>query len=119
MSRGPARHCIFILAGITCLLPLNKLGGVKKHSVPKTWEDRAIASIEVPLAAAASSPTHISSDYYYRMPVRPIYKSYPIYHPAKEPAGYIGQLQRQEPKAVPSLKTQERGGLDKGWRTGI
>jgi hypothetical protein len=43
---------------------------------------------------------HLSSDYYYRIPVRPIYKTYPIYYPEKEPAGYIDWLKKQEPEIV-------------------
>ena len=40
--------------------------------IPKTWDDEAVASLEVPLAEANASPVHIPADYYYRMPVRPI-----------------------------------------------
>jgi hypothetical protein len=32
------------------------------------------------------------------MRVRPIYKSYAIYHPSKEPAGYLDWLREQEPQ---------------------
>jgi hypothetical protein len=54
-------------------------------------------TLEVPLANPAASPMHVSSDYYYRIPVRPIYKQYPVYAPGKEPAGYWEWLQKQEP----------------------
>src|SRR5687767_4425563 len=66
--------------------------------VPRTWDDAAVASLEVPLANPACSPVHVSSDNYYRLPVRPVYKSYPIYAPGKEPSGYIEWLQQQEPE---------------------
>jgi hypothetical protein len=46
------------------------------------------------------SPKHISSDYYYRVPVRPIYKSYPVYHPDKEPSGYLNSLKSKQPEVV-------------------
>src|SRR5262249_46472942 len=36
----------------------------------------------------------------YRMPVRPIYKSYPIYAPGKEPRGYFERLKQLEPEIV-------------------
>jgi len=77
--------------------------------IPKVWDDDALASMELPLAAPSRSPKHVSSTYYYRIPVRPIYKSYPIYAPKKEPRGYFERLQRQEPEIVfdPSkLKTE-------------
>src|SRR5215470_6242257 len=66
--------------------------------VPRTWDDEEVASLEVPLANPRYSPVHVSSDYYYRMPVRPIYKSYPIYAPGKEPLGYMDWLKQQEPE---------------------
>ena len=39
----------------------------------------------------------MSSVDYYRIPVRPIYKSYPKYHPDREPRGYRETLRQQEP----------------------
>jgi hypothetical protein len=67
-------------------------------AIPKVWEDEAIESLEVPLAHAAASPVHISADYYYRIPVRPLYKTYPVYHPGKEPAGYFDTLKTMAPE---------------------
>jgi hypothetical protein len=82
-------------------------------SVPRVWDDQAIATVEVPLANPVGSPKHISSDYYYKIPVRPIYKSYPVYAPGHDPAGYMDWLMSQEPEVVwddaghkPALKTE-------------
>ena len=77
--------------------------------IPRTWNDEAVASTELPLASTGVPPEHVSSDYYYRMPVRPIYKSYPIYAPDREPAGYFDQLKQREPEIVfdpATLKTE-------------
>src|SRR5262249_1555549 len=56
----------------------------------------------------------ISADYYYRIPVAPIYKSYPVYDPDHEPQGYIDWLKQQEPEILwddsghaPPLKTDQ------------
>ncbi len=68
--------------------------------VPQTWDPDAIASVEIPLADARNSPTHISRDYYYRIPVRRVYKSYPVYAPGREPKGYWEWLRQQEPEVV-------------------
>ena len=65
--------------------------------IPKTWDDEEIARHEVPLADPTGSPKHVSSDYYYRIPVRPIYKGYPVYAPGHEPPGYFDWLRQQEP----------------------
>jgi hypothetical protein len=59
-------------------------------------DDQAMATLEVPLADPIGSPKHVSADYYYRIPVRPIYKQYPIssiqfMRPAmSHPATWIG-----------------------------
>lgn len=66
-------------------------------TIPKTWDDAAMATLEIPLAHPVDSPKHVSADYYYKIPVRPIYKEYPIYAPGHEPPGYMEWLKRQEP----------------------
>ena len=66
-------------------------------AIPRAWDDDKLASLEVPLANPLGSPKHISADYYYRIPVRPIYKGYPVYGPNHEPSGYMDWLQKQEP----------------------
>lgn len=82
-------------------------------SVPRVWDDQAIATVELPLANPVGSPKHISSDYYYKIPVRPIYKSFPVYAPGHEPSGYMEWLKQQDPQVVwddalhwPPLKTK-------------
>ena len=78
--------------------------------LPKVWDDREMADLELPLADPAASPKHVSAEYYYRIPVRPIYKSYPAYIPGKEPAGYQEWLKQQEPEVevfdTAKLKTE-------------
>jgi hypothetical protein len=81
--------------------------------VPKMWDDVAMSTLEVPTADPVAAPTHVPASYYYRIPVRPIYKRYPIYAPGREPAGYMEWLKKQEPvvlwdsgKRRPVLKTQ-------------
>lgn len=68
--------------------------------VPRTWDDSMIASSQLPLAEPGATPVQISGDYYYRIPVRPIYKSYRIYAPGKEPPGYLEWLEQQEPQVI-------------------
>jgi len=41
--------------------------------IPRTWDDAAIATLEVPLANPIGSPRHVTADYYYKIPVQPIY----------------------------------------------
>ncbi len=75
--------------------------------IPKTWDDQALSSVELPLASTGIPPDHIPSDYYDRMRV---HKSYPIYAPGKEPPGYFEKLRELEPQIVfdhAKLKTEE------------
>jgi hypothetical protein len=58
---------------------------VWQPEIPRVWVDQDMAELEVPLADAAMSPTHISADYYYQIPVLPIRKTYPVYAPAGSP----------------------------------
>jgi hypothetical protein len=82
--------------------------------IPKTWNDEAIATLEIPLADPKSSPRHVPAEYYYQIPVRPIYKSYIVYAAGHEPPGYMEWLKQQEPEIIwddkghrPQLKTEE------------
>jgi hypothetical protein len=112
---GAIALCVFALVAATAHVDRAQ---AQRHdgaalSVPKTWDDAAMATPEVPLANAIGSPQHVSADYYYPIPVRPIYRSYPIYAPGHEPPGYVNWLKRQEPVIVlgdkdhrPPLETQ-------------
>ena len=83
---------------------------VFQPSIPRTWKDADVATLEVPLANPQYSPIHISEQQYYRIPERVIYKSYPVYRPGREPAGYAEWLKQQEPQVVfdaAKLKSRE------------
>ena len=47
---------------------------VEGTAVPKMWDDEAMRTLEVPLANPIGSPKHAPADYYYRIPVRVVYK---------------------------------------------
>ncbi len=68
--------------------------------IPKTWDEAALARLEVPLPNPEFSPKAVPADYYYRIPVRPIYRGYPVYAPGKEPRGYFEALQQREPELI-------------------
>ena len=102
----------FILVAVTASIGGQVARDPKTWSsvVPRTWDDQEMESLELPLAQPAASPRHISSDYYYQMPVRPIYKSYPVYRPDRQPAGYADFLEAQQPEIIfdsSRLRTEE------------
>ena len=68
--------------------------------IPRVWDDAEMAQLQLPLIDSTASPKQVSSDYYYRIPVRTIYKNYPVYAPGKEPAGYLEWLKQQEPESA-------------------
>ena len=79
-------------------------------SIPKAWDDKETTSFELPLAQADRSPRYPSAKEYYDMPVRPVYRTYPMYAPDKEPPGYWESLQQKEPEILfdpAKLKTKE------------
>lgn len=71
-----------------------------EYAIPKAWDPAALATLEVPLAEPSASPVPVSPDFYYAIPVRPIYKSYTVYAPGHEPPGYIDWLKQQEPEVI-------------------
>jgi len=69
-----------------------------RPEIPKTWDPVALTTLEVPNADPSRSPVAVPVEYYGRVPVRPVYRTYPVYAPGREPAGYLAWLQKQEPQ---------------------
>jgi hypothetical protein len=69
-------------------------------SIPEFWSEELLHDYELPLATPERTPKHVSRDYYYALPERVLYKSYPIYHPSREPAGYLDSLRSLDPQRV-------------------
>jgi hypothetical protein len=61
-------HFRLLLIALAATLPavhygLARQAGSDVPSVPRTWDDAAIATLEVPLADPIGSPKHITADY--------------------------------------------------------
>ncbi len=67
-------------------------------NVPKVWDEGALRDLELPRVGLGQPAGHVSADYYYRMPVDGIPKTYPVYAPDREPPGYLAWLMAQEPQ---------------------
>jgi len=52
------------------------------------------------MLAAAVIPQTMDDPAYYQLPTRVIYKSYPVYHPDRQPKGYMEWLKLQEPEIL-------------------
>ncbi len=68
--------------------------------IPRIWTDEAMHNWELPNANPEYSAQPVSEAYYYSLPERVIYKSYPVYHPDYEPEGYWEWLHEQEAEIV-------------------
>jgi len=68
--------------------------------VPKAWNDRELAEWVTPLASLGARPGSLSEAEFDKIPVQTLYRSYPAYHPDREPAGYWEWLQNQSPKPL-------------------
>jgi hypothetical protein len=72
---------------------------VWKPDVPKVWDETALREWVTPLAGLNARPSHISQLEYYRLPVEDL-RTYPVYYPGREPAGYWDMLQRVGPRPL-------------------
>lgn len=69
-------------------------------NIPRAWDDKAVEGLEVPLAQRDRSPRYMGAEEYYKLKVRPIYRSYARYVKGREPAGYREWLKQQDPKII-------------------
>src|SRR5262245_22724373 len=67
--------------------------------VPKTWDESALADWATPIAGLNVRPTEISGREYYALLVDNL-RTYPVYFPGREPAGYWEMLQHAGPKPL-------------------
>src|SRR5687768_14327251 len=55
---------------------------------PKIWDDKALADWALPLAGVKATPHFYSEAEYYAAPAADL-RTYPVYHPDREPSGYM------------------------------
>jgi hypothetical protein len=81
-----------------------------RPEIPRIWDEKALQEMEVPVVVPKYSPKPVLAGYYYTIPVRRVYKSYPIDAPGRVPAGYLEKLKNLEPEIAfdaSRLKTKE------------
>jgi cytochrome c553 len=82
------------------LLSAFAAGQTFRPNIPRAWDDGEVEAFQVPLAQRDRSPRFLNSREYYGLKVRPIYRTYPVYAPGREPAGYMEGLKQKEPEIV-------------------
>lgn len=87
-----------------------------RPAIPKVWDERELETMTLPAAVPGGRILYLTSGDYYRDRVLPIYRSYPVYAPGREPAGYLASLQQQKPQVVfdPDTLSTEADWIDAG-----
>jgi hypothetical protein len=67
--------------------------------VPKTWDEKALHDWATPVVGLNLRPGHFSEAEYYAAPADNL-RTYPVYFPGREPAGYWDMLQTVGPKPL-------------------
>jgi hypothetical protein len=67
--------------------------------IPRTWDETALAEWATPVAGLNVRPGHMSAAAYYAMPAENL-RSYPVYMPGREPAGYWDRIQAAGPQPI-------------------
>jgi len=79
-----------LLAGVPLALSVN---------APRTWDEAALRDWATPVAGLNVRPGHFSQEEYDRAPIDNL-RTYPVYYPGREPAGYWEMLQTVGPKPL-------------------
>ena len=69
-------------------------------TVPKAWNDHGLSDWATPLAGINLRPSHFTETELAKVPVYELYRSYPAYHPDREPPGYWQWLQSRSPEPL-------------------
>src|SRR5215470_7869742 len=76
---------------------------------PRTWDESSLREWATLVAGLNVRPGHFSEEEYLRAPVDNL-RTYPVYYPGREPAGYVDMIQTVGPKPLiepDTLKTAE------------
>ena len=79
--------------------------GQFKPEIPKVWDVEKLESMHMPYPDTAAKIIPLTEEYYYQIPERVSYKTYPFYMPGREPKGYYEYLSKQDP--VINFKEEE------------
>src|SRR6478736_988036 len=86
-------------------------------SAPHFWNDRDLVDWATPIAALNVRPGHFSEREYYAAPANEWVRTYPVYFPGREPAGYWDMLRakKPEPLMAPGARSEAEW-IDRGRR---
>jgi hypothetical protein len=73
-----------------------------RYPAPKASDEAALATWATPVAGLNVRPAYFSSSEYCRAPIDNL-RTYPVYHPNREPAGYWAALRKKRPEPLMEL----------------
>lgn len=95
---GTTVKALWLLLAITPIVAIH----AGQSGVPRTWDTQAMQEWATPLAATGQRPGHFTEAEYYSAPIDN-YRTYPVYLPGREPAGYWDSLRKRKPLPLVEL----------------
>jgi hypothetical protein len=80
------------------VLPPVPAADAQETNIPKAWDAEALHAMELPLVGFDKPVKHAPPAFYNAVPVLPIARGYPVYHPDWEPPGYMAALREKDSK---------------------
>ena len=98
-----------LLMTVVGLVGVSAQSNGPSRSAPRFWNDRELADWATPVAGLNVRPGHFSEREYYAGPNAEWVRTYPVYFPGREPAGYWDMLRarKPEPLIAPGARTDE------------
>jgi hypothetical protein len=93
------RTSILLLVAIARLSAQPNDPRSSRYPAPKMWDDAALATWGTPVTGLNVRPGYFSSPDYYRAPIDNL-RTYPVYLPDREPAGYWEALRKKRPEPL-------------------
>ena len=100
MAKSSRLLITFLWIGVIMLLAWQWSNAQTKSTAPqrivapKIWDDKALATWATPVAGINASPNFYTEAEYYAAPVDNL-RTYPVYHPDREPKGYLEWMKKQ------------------------
>jgi mono/diheme cytochrome c family protein len=84
---------VTMLAGVSAQAPA-------LNQAPRFWNDRELSDWATPIAGLNMRPGHFSERDYYASPDAEWVRTYPVYFPGREPAGYWDTIRTKKPEPL-------------------
>jgi mono/diheme cytochrome c family protein len=98
MRRILVTAIITAVAALSTSLAQNSAQRTKE--APRFWNDKELSDWATPVVGVNVRPSHYSEAEYYAAPELELVRTYPVYAPGKEPAGYWEMIQKAKPQPL-------------------